>query len=321
MPMKDLRGWVAKDNGFPKSILSVPEDAEPVRKNGRIYWPAVCECGNKKLIQTSKLLKGQLSCGCRGGGYKDITNQRFGKLTALYQIMGNSCHTTVWHCKCDCGNYCDVKKEYLLKGATKSCGCAVHESAVQWGKNRGYNLVGKTFGLLTVIEDTGKRTKDNSIIWKCKCDCGNYKEIPTYYLTNNHTKSCGCIGSSYGEAIIKKILNDNKIKYIYDENYFSDLIGVKNYHLRYDFIILDENDKPKLCVEFDGQQHFRAYDYYGGEERFKILQQNDHIKNEYAWSHNIPIVRIPYTEKNITLDTIMGDQYLVRPPQESGNEN
>ena len=33
-------------------------------------------------------------------------------------------------------------------------------------------LIGQRFGHLTVIEDTGKRLH-RSIIWKCKCDCGN----------------------------------------------------------------------------------------------------------------------------------------------------
>lgn len=41
-------------------------------------------------------------------------------------------------------------------------------------------------------------------------------------------------------------------------------------------------------------------------------QAHDHIKNEYAKSHNIPLVRIPYTElDNISLDMIMGDKFLI----------
>ena len=29
----------------------------------------------------------------------------------------------VWHCKCDCGNECDVDVNSLISGHTKSCGC------------------------------------------------------------------------------------------------------------------------------------------------------------------------------------------------------
>ena len=36
-------------------------------------------------------------------------------------------------------------------------------------------------------------------------------------------------------------------------------------------------------------------------------------KFEWAAAHNIPLVRIPYCERdNITLDMLLGDQYLVR---------
>ena len=37
------------------------------------------------------------------------------------------------------------------------------------------------------------------------------------------------------------------------------------------------------------------------------------MKNEYALSHNIPLVRIPYWERdNITLEMILEDKYLIK---------
>jgi hypothetical protein len=40
---------------------------------------------------------------------------------------------------------------------------------------------------------------------------------------------------------------------------------------------------------------------------------NDKIKNNYAKEKNIPLVRIPYWERdNITLDLIMGNKYLIK---------
>jgi hypothetical protein len=36
-------------------------------------------------------------------------------------------------------------------------------------------------------------------------------------------------------------------------------------------------------------------------------------KNQYALAHNIPLVRIPYTQRdNITLDMLLGPDYLVK---------
>lgn len=51
---------------------------------------------------------------------------------------------------------------------------------------RKYNLLGKKFGKLTVID-----LADNSM-WLCKCECGNEKAIVTSSLINGCSKSCGC---------------------------------------------------------------------------------------------------------------------------------
>ena len=49
------------------------------------------------------------------------------------------------------------------------------------------------------------------------------------------------------------------------------------------------------------------------QDTLEQRQERDRIKNEYALSHNIPLVRIPYWERdNITLEMIMGDQYLIK---------
>lgn len=57
------------------------------------------------------------------------------------------------------------------------------------------DLVGQTFGRLTVLEDTGKRYKNGSVIWKCQCSCEehNIVEVIGGSLTSGRTKSCGCL--------------------------------------------------------------------------------------------------------------------------------
>lgn len=59
------------------------------------------------------------------------------------------------------------------------------------------NLVGQTFGRLTVIERVG--TRNEAALWKCKCRCGNFTEAITENLRQKYsakrrsggTKSCG----------------------------------------------------------------------------------------------------------------------------------
>lgn len=55
------------------------------------------------------------------------------------------------------------------------------------------DLTGKRFGRLTAIKDTGQRTKGGKVIWKCACDCGNYKDVISVSLYSGITQSCGCL--------------------------------------------------------------------------------------------------------------------------------
>lgn len=45
--------------------------------------------------------------------------------------------------------------------------------------------------LLTVIEKA--YSKNNSLYWKCQCECGNIKNIQSTALRSGKTKSCGCL--------------------------------------------------------------------------------------------------------------------------------
>jgi len=53
------------------------------------------------------------------------------------------------------------------------------------------DLTGQRFGRLTVIKING-RTKDKSVTWLCRCDCGNETIVVGQNLSNGNTKSCGC---------------------------------------------------------------------------------------------------------------------------------
>lgn len=54
------------------------------------------------------------------------------------------------------------------------------------------NLINKKFGRLTVTSITNKR-KRGSVVWICKCSCGNIKMVSSWGLSSGDTQSCGCI--------------------------------------------------------------------------------------------------------------------------------
>lgn len=57
----------------------------------------------------------------------DLSNQKFGRLTALYPIKERRRGRIVWHCQCECGNHVDVVVSDLTTGDTISCGCLKKE--------------------------------------------------------------------------------------------------------------------------------------------------------------------------------------------------
>lgn len=61
------------------------------------------------------------------------------------------------------------------------------------GSFKAKDWTGFRAGILTAIEDTGKRDKRGNRVWMCKCDCGKTVEIPAIRL--RRVKSCGCLSS------------------------------------------------------------------------------------------------------------------------------
>lgn len=77
--------------------------------------------------------------------FKDITGQRFGRLTVLYRCPENAKDRKAqWVCKCDCGNIVIVTGKNLRIGNTKSCGCLQVDKVKE--KNRKFGLLETKLG-------------------------------------------------------------------------------------------------------------------------------------------------------------------------------
>lgn len=61
--------------------------------------------------------------------FKDISGQKFGRLTALYRLHNHNknkkYYGSYWLCVCECGNLTEVYLGSLQSGASTSCGCLV----------------------------------------------------------------------------------------------------------------------------------------------------------------------------------------------------
>ena len=54
------------------------------------------------------------------------------------------------------------------------------------------DLTGQRFGKLIALRPTKER-KQTSVVWECRCDCGNTAFVDTVHLTKGKTRSCGCL--------------------------------------------------------------------------------------------------------------------------------
>ena len=122
---------VKNEIGNKYGRLTVIERAEKQGVRGAL-WKCQCNCGNIVIASGGDLRNGSVqSCGClvkersREANLKDLTGQRFGKLTILSLNKNETIKNkaTFWNCKCDCGNNKIIRGQSLKMGAVKSCGC------------------------------------------------------------------------------------------------------------------------------------------------------------------------------------------------------
>jgi len=106
-----------------------------------------------------------------------------------------------------------------------------------------------------------------------------------------HLRGCGCpiCKESKGEKGIRNLLNEKNIKFEYQKK-FSECKYVNS--LNFDFYLPEYN----ICIEFDGEQHFKLVERWGGKNGLKKRQIRDSIKNEYCKNNNIRLIRIRYDE-------------------------
>ncbi len=54
-------------------------------------------------------------------------------------------------------------------------------------------------------------------------------------------------------------------------------------------------EKYNLLIEFDGQQHFRSTEHWGGHDAYIQRQVRDVSKDKYTISNKINLIRIPFS--------------------------
>lgn len=215
--------------------------------------------------------------------YEDFTGQIINgmKVIKVDPNSGGAGKHKKWICECPlCLNYFSVQSNHLKEKKTGLCPECI--------KIQREDLTGKRFHHLIVnsmiYPGPYKRT-----LCSCTCDCGATNIIiQANHLKNDEIKSCGCLKSS-GEENISKILTNNSVNFERQKTF----PGLKYKNPLYcDFFLPDFN----LVIEYNGEQHYKPVNFYGGEDNLKIIQLRDQIKKNYCIEHNINFLVIRFDE-------------------------
>lgn len=215
------------------------------------------------------------------------------RITVLRRDTETKSKLVRWICQCECGTIFSAVGTKLRSGWTRSCGCLQKE--ITSARTRA-DLTGKQFGYLTAIKPIG--TYGHSVLWECKCICGNIKHATSNNLLGGETLSCGCL-KSYGESLVSQILKENKIDFIPQYN-LGNLKNLNKSTAKLDFGIIKEN-KLIGAIEVNGEQHYNHDNPWYNQG----VEDNLKLKQEYCNKNNIPILIIDYINKNLNKQKIL----------------
>lgn len=142
------------------TVLYRCEVPQHIKNKSQTYWLCKCQCGNYISTRTGALItNGVQSCGCLQSekakqsisvinksipwNKQDLTNQKFGRLTALTSYSNNQ--RAYWYCKCDCGGTRIVDAYRLTKGIVTHCGCLNKSNGIlkieNWLNKNNFNFI------------------------------------------------------------------------------------------------------------------------------------------------------------------------------------
>lgn len=171
-----------------------------------------------------------------------------------------------------------------------------------------------------LIDETYNGCK-NIINVKC-LNCMKTMEIIFDTMRNGKCPNCNS-SKSAGALRVKRVLDSNlNVKTVREEFSFGleyqkkdDWFCCKDKNvLRYDFKVTLKNGVIML-IEFDGDQHFKKTDFFGGELGFVNRRNHDLLKSLYCEYNKIPLLRIAQRDfKNVRsiinkhIDSVMNNR-------------
>lgn len=119
---------------------------------------------------------------------------------------------------------------------------------------------------------------------------GEFQQTPWVHAIG---MGCSRCSSSRGEKLLIELMTKNNIEYVHQYK-----IPNTQYRYRYDFYL----PKQRTLIEFQGEQHYVAVDYFGGVEGFKKTKFRDAFKKDLAKLCGIRLVYFTYKHLKLEKD-------------------
>lgn len=235
---------------------------------------------------------------------QDIHGNKYQVLTE-YKTMNDK--VKVKHLSCGSEYY--IRPDSLLSGTQcKSClnnklskdnlkTTEEYKKEIEYVTQGEYTLIGEYTGVKNKVE-----IRHNT--------CGNeYSVYPFMFYRGRRCPKCNY---SRGEKLVEAVLNSLDINFEAQKK-FKGLKNINN--LSYDFYLTEYN----VLIEYQGQQHYKPVDLFGGEEYFLKQQKNDRIKKEFSKNNNFYLLEIPYTK--YTFDSVKEEIELMLSNVKQGTTN
>lgn len=222
-------------------------------------------CSNLKRTMSNKIFKRRLKYE-HDGNIVSLENYKMSKIRIKFKCL--KCNKT----------YKSEPRNVLRNGCHS---CANRKDYKEYNKQ----LKETHFG--EIIALNRYKTIRDKILVKHKCGY-KWKAVPSD-LIGKKAHGCPLCAKSWGNKKIYHFLEKNKITFETEKRFSSCKYKIP---MPFDFYI----PKKKILIEYDGEQHFIAIDFWGGKKGLDERILKDKIKDEWAKKNRIKLFRIKYDE-------------------------
>lgn len=232
---------------------------------------------------------------CNGGKLKDVFRDRVRIANPDIEVLSEY---KKWFdkvkCRCKvCNNEWEARPSVILYGGgCPKCGRKKANLAEMANEE---DIVRRIQDKNPNIKVIGKYTGYHNYI-KCKCLIDDTEwDSPVCHILSGDS-SCPSCNQSKGERKLLELLNS--FGYTVERQYSYDDCRYK-YPLKFDAYVNELN----ALFEYQGEQHYMPINFSGkgkewAEQQLEIIQIRDRIKLNYCKENNIPIIEIPYWERD-----------------------